>query len=138
MHAYTEGRPVPKGMMIGRYGSNTISGMGMSFSFSSAHTTLDWQWVDGVDAVPLTGEMSWPSDLNDPAGDHAVRLLQIAEDSMTEGCAKTELPAWLADGLDLGGVSGLDADDESLRKTAEALRDAMVDAAARGRCPRAD
>lgn len=136
VHESTEGRPVPEGMMIGRYDSSTISGMGMSFSFSSGHTTLDWQWVDGVDAVPLTGALSWPSDLNDAAGDHAVRLLQFAEDAMTEGCASAKLPAWLADGLDLGGVSGLDADDESLRETGEALRDAMVDAAARGRCPK--
>jgi len=136
VHEATFGRPVPDGMVIGRESSTSYSGLGFSMSFSSAHTTLDWQWVEGVDAVPLTGDMSWPSDLNDAAGDHAVRLLQIAEDALEPGCAKAKLPGWLADGLELGGVSGLDADAESLSETSEALRDAMVDAAGRGRCPK--
>lgn len=135
VHEYGFGRPVPDGFEIGRHESSSLSrGISFGMSFSSGHTTLDWQWVDGIDAVPLVGQLSWPNDLNDPAGDHAVRLLQIAEDAMTPGCAAAKLPPWLADGLELGGVSGLDADDQSLNETSEALRDAMADAAARGRC----
>lgn len=134
VQAFALGRPVPEGMEVGRHARTTWSGGG-GFSWSSGHTRLDWHWSDGVDTAVLRGDLSWPDDLNEPGKDHAVRLLQIAEDAMEPGCAPVRLPGWIADGLELSGVSGLDTDAESLGKTSEALRDAIADAASRGRCP---
>jgi hypothetical protein len=60
-------------------------------SVSSAQTELDWRWLARGKAVS-SGTITWPEDGAGAARDHAVKLLDIAEASLREGCAPAPLP----------------------------------------------
>lgn len=60
-------------------------------SVSSDQTRLGWNWsLHGVTVD--AGELTWPTDYNDGAREHAVNLLDIAEAGFVAGCAPARLP----------------------------------------------
>lgn len=61
--------------------------------WSTAMTTLTWRLVL-PDAAAYSGEVSWPGSF-DAAEDHAVALLEIAEQGLIEGCAGKVPPSRL-------------------------------------------
>jgi hypothetical protein len=118
---HAEGRAIPKEIVVQR--SDVITGFG-GFSMSSGHTTLEWSWVKHRRVV-ASGQLQWPDDLNRAASDHAIKLLQIVEASHVPGCAPERLPPLPE--VALGGVSGLDADQTSLRVATDILVEGMDD-----------
>ncbi|MBV1860188.1 MAG: hypothetical protein KUG77_17375 [Nannocystaceae bacterium] len=94
------GRELPAGLRMARPAASlSASGFGLSGTGSSGHTTLGWLWTRGPSDSPADGELSWPDGLSDPADDHAVRLLDFAEQRTAPGCAAKKLPAWIVPNL---------------------------------------
>jgi hypothetical protein len=58
---------------------------------STGHTSLTWRWLPSTGAA-FVGELTWPESF-DAAEDHAVSLLNIAEEGLIEGCAAQRVPA---------------------------------------------
>ncbi|MCU0683714.1 MAG: hypothetical protein MUF34_15980, partial [Polyangiaceae bacterium] len=107
------GFAIPKGVEPKAPEDGLLRGLGMSVRVSSSQTTLSWSYVvDGTSIAANT--LTWPEDDNDPAREHAVRLLRFAESTLQPGCPSAALPP-----LDFGGatpgVSSLDAKPSSLR-----------------------
>lgn len=48
--------------------------------------------ADGESVTVDAGELTWPTDYNDGAREHAVNLLDIAEAGFVAGCAPARLP----------------------------------------------
>lgn len=94
------GRQLPEGLRMARPPA-PLSAVGLGFwgSGSSGHTTLGWLWTRAPKKTPAHGELSWPDGLSDPADDHAVRLLDFAEQRSVPGCAAKKLPAWIPGNL---------------------------------------
>jgi hypothetical protein len=108
---------------------------------SSDQTDLAWSYVR-QGAVMATGTLTWPTDHNDTAAAHAVRLLEITEAAFSPGCPRAVLPAGLISTARLGDqpeVSPLDASERELDRTAlelaEALEGLRTNPAARGCAP---
>lgn len=126
------GRQLPAGVEVSRSQDWSLSGLGLSGVGSSGHTTIGWQWIREAGEVPTHGEFSWPTGLSDPAEDHAVRLLTIAELRTAKGCAAAELPAWVVDHLRGGQLAA----SELVDPPSEAILNAMRTQVKRGRCAR--
>jgi hypothetical protein len=126
------GLALPRDMLAKRSGAMSFSGGGSSWS--SGHTVLAWSYQDHARFVHA-GKLSWPDDPNHAPRDHAVKLLQIAEEGFIEGCAPARLPK-LAEGKTRPGVSAIDASRESLRKANDAMRAALEELRSKTRlCP---
>lgn len=80
--------------------ASSFAGLGLSFSTSSAQTTLAWSYVPERRSV-LTGTLTWPEDYNHAGRAHAASLLKVAEASLSKGCPKAPPPAT----LDFGAAS---------------------------------
>jgi hypothetical protein len=93
--------------------SNRGSGVGLGYSGSSSQTVLDWRYTVGKVALS-SGDLTWPSDYNYAARQHAVALLQVAEAGFVEGCPPTAAPRHLMRPLHRPGVSGRDARPKDL------------------------
>ena len=116
---------VPKGIEVRRAARDEPRER--RFVISSDQTELAWSYVR-QGAVMATGTITWPSDHNDTARSHAVRLLEIAEAAFVAGCPRTALPpglistAWLGD---RPGVSPIDASADELDRAALELAEAL-------------
>lgn len=128
------GRDLPAGVKVSRRETLSASGMGLSGSSSSGHTTLAWIWTRGAAEIPAHGELSWPSGLSSPAEDHAVRLLAIAELRPIAGCAAVDLPAWIVDNLGEGRAPA--SEHGLVDPPSAAVLGAMRRQVKRGRCVR--
>ncbi len=128
------GRDLPAGVEVSRRENLSLSGLGLSGSGSSGHTTLAWMWTRGAAEIPAHGELSWPSGLSDPAEDHAVRLLAIAEQRPIAGCAAADLPVWLVDNLGEGRAPA--SEHGLVDPPSDAVLEAMRSQVKRGRCAR--
>ncbi len=93
------GRQLPADMAVTRTDDRSLGGLGLIGMGSSGHTSVRWAWSAGAGKPVVSGDMSWPGSLSNPAEDHAVRLLSIAEGRAAPGCAPSALPDWVADGL---------------------------------------
>lgn len=83
---------IPEGIDIVLPETKPFTGHSRGHSHSTDQTRLYWSWsLKG--ATVDAGELTWPSDYNDAARDHAVRLLDIAEAGFVAGCAPARLPA---------------------------------------------
>lgn len=129
------GRERPDGVaMLRTEAPMSLSGTGLAGWGSSGHTTLAWQWSRGSRNSPAHGELSWPDGLSNPADDHAVRLLALAEQRGVSGCAARKLPRWLLDNLAPDALPA--RDDERVDPPSPPLLDAMRRQLKRGRCAR--
>ncbi|MBN8610963.1 MAG: hypothetical protein J0L92_10290 [Deltaproteobacteria bacterium] len=107
-----------------RWDPNVLAAQGRGSGWgSSAQTRLDWAWAEGS-RVLARGTLTWP-DSDRAAESHAASLVRIAEAALAPGCAPAILPRGLALGTDTLGVSPVDADAETLRRTADALEVAL-------------
>jgi hypothetical protein len=117
------GFPIPESVVAARPEEALgLVGSG-NYSWSSGQTRLGWTYVRDGKALQ-SGELTWPGDYNEPARDHAVKLLQIAEAGFEGGCAPASLPRKLSAGIG-GSVSGIDADPARLNTTMDALSRAL-------------
>ncbi|MGH1341638.1 MAG: hypothetical protein ACRBN8_08820 [Nannocystales bacterium] len=127
------GRDLPEGLRMARPVTPlSTTGFGLAGSGGSGHTTLGWLWTRGANASPAHGELSWPDGLSDPADDHAVRLLDFAEQRSARGCAAKKLPGWLVENL--AADRRPKHDSGLVDPPSEALLEAMRRQAKRGRC----
>lgn len=103
---------------------------------SSAQTRLSWV-LQGEGGLRAEGTLTWPESA--AAGDsYAVRLLQVAEASLIDGCAAAELPAELPRPASArSGVSRVDGEPVMLSLLQQSLESKLRAAAAAAiRCPR--
>ncbi len=127
------GRQLPDGLRMARPPAPlSASGLGLWGRGSSGHTTLGWLWTRGSSKTPAHGELSWPDGLSDPADDHAVRLLDFAEQRSVPGCAAKKLPAWLVGNL--ADASLPKTDNGLVDPPSEVLVAAMRRQLKKGRC----
>lgn len=130
-----ERHPLPLGVVAARTPDDEYGIALGDYGWSSAQTTLSFTYVHDAKAL-ARGAITWPSDYNDPALDHAVKLLQIAEAGFEPRCAPARMPKKLAAQALAPGVSHIDADPTRLRSTQGKLIDALQAQARRGKCPR--
>lgn len=114
---------IPAELRVGWPAETGFGGLGFRFMTSSGQTTLAWGYQRGGKRL-TAGTLRWPNDYNHAGKDHAVKLLQIAEEDLKEGCAPARLPAIALDGSQQG-VSGLDATPQSLADAERALTKAL-------------
>lgn len=127
------GRTLPSRVRMARPSTPmSMSGFGSRGSGSSGHTTLGWIWTRASNKSPASGELSWPDGRSDPAKDHAVRLLDFAEQRSVPGCAPKKLPAWILDNLTAERLPK--SKYELVDPPSEALVAAMRRQLSRGRC----
>ncbi len=117
---------IPDELRVGWPADSGFGGIGLGgFGMSSAQTTLAWKYQRKGKQL-TSGTLRWPNDYNHAGKDHAVKLLQIAEEDLVEGCAPARLPAIVMGGSEQA-VSGLDATPQSLADAEKALLDALAD-----------
>jgi hypothetical protein len=84
---------------------------------SSAQTRLNWTWSRSQ-GHRHSGDLIWPEDYNRAGYAHAAKLLQTAEASFVESCARAALPSGLIDPRRLDETSAeLIANLRTLMKT---------------------
>lgn len=105
--------------------SDSLHGFGGSWSSSSGQTTLHWSWAHAGRNV-AAGTLTWPQDYNDAAREHAVRLLDIAEAGLVEGCAPAKLPDLTHVAGKPPGVNPIDAAPESVSRAQADLLAALA------------
>lgn len=117
---------IPDELRVGWPADSGFGGMGFGgFTSSSNQTTLAWKYQRNGKQL-TSGTLRWPNDYNHAGKDHAVKLLQIAEADLDEGCAPARLPAIVIGGSQQA-VSGLDATPQSLADAEKALLEALAD-----------
>lgn len=84
-----------------------------SAKFSTEQTKLAWSYVVQGKLI-ASDSLTWPNDFNNPGKDHAVDLINIAENSFVSGCPSAPLPKYLVFGNGKTVVPHLDATSESL------------------------
>jgi hypothetical protein len=89
-----------------------------------------------LEAIDVAVKALGPAaDPNDEAADHAVRLLQIAEEAFLAGCPQGRPPAWITEPQPRLSAHKLDSDDASLTLAARNLAAGWREALARqGSC----
>ena len=92
---------------------------GSAVGRSTAQTTLRWR-ITRPSGLVKSGELTFPYD-HDPAENHAVQLLQIAESAFAEGCPQLAPPLALVDKPVSLTANQLDADARSLALASQAL-----------------
>jgi len=97
---------------VERAGAGAPSGLDGFGRGSTEQSELEWRFVVGG-ATRAAGKLTWPSDLNDGAAAHAVRLLEIAELGFENRCATAAPPPTLD--LDVP-VEGLDSDEHATHR----------------------
>lgn len=128
------GRQLPAGVKLVR-SDEPLEGTGsMRLIGSSGNTTLGWVWSRGKNDSPGHGQISWPNGLSDPADDHTVRLMSLAERRSVPGCAAAKLPRWVLDNLAADALPN--ADDELVDPPSDALLDTIRAQLKQGRCAR--
>ena len=65
--------------------------IGIWGGWNSGQTSLVWRWLP-TDQTRFDGELTWPGSY-EAAEDHAATLLDIAEESLVEGCPRRTPPA---------------------------------------------
>ena len=92
VQARAEFYPLPAGLaplLAAKEWENSIVFSGGEW-MSTAQTILDWSWVP--DASPVaTGALTWPNSSNG-VEEHAAGLLEVAEDTLIEGCPPSPPP----------------------------------------------
>jgi hypothetical protein len=91
----------------------------------SGQTSIQFELSDGKSTL-LAGKFVWP-DSSDAGNQVIDDLVVSAETTFREGCPKVALPASLAPAKSLGGVSGIDASPDALRKNADDLSAAFAE-----------
>jgi hypothetical protein len=124
------GQQLPEGLKVSRTHDSTSSGLGLSGIGSSAHSRIAWSWIRGPAQLPAHDELSWPTGLSSPEKDHAVRLLDIAEQRAAKGCADVKLPPWVVDSLGPGQLAASELVDPPSAAVLKAMRGPV----AKGRC----
>jgi hypothetical protein len=89
----------------------------------SGQTEVAWSWQDGP-RLRGSGSITWPNSSN--AGEtHAVRLWEIAEESLDEGCPRARFPAQVI--VDKQpGISPVDATDQDWSEVERTLLTALT------------
>ena len=93
---FSSGVALPSNVPPVRRRASTGAGLGASGHWSSNQTVLDWSWLaEGSGVRSHRGTLTWPADHNRAGYDHAVKLLQVAEASISLDCSGETLPAWV-------------------------------------------
>ncbi len=115
--------PLPAGIPMPDPETGFGFGYGSGGWAHSGQTSIHFEVVDGTTTV-ISGSFRWP-DAYQTADQVADDLVLSAEATLQEGCPKVALPASLTAARQAGGVSGIDASPDALRKNADDLSAAL-------------
>jgi hypothetical protein len=92
VQAEAEYYPLPAGLIpVARVRQEDDDPDSTGLTSNTGQTVLTWRWLPPAGPA-LVGELTWPGSY-DAAEDHAVSLLDVAEQSLVEGCAPGRVPA---------------------------------------------
>ncbi|MDI1480103.1 hypothetical protein [Polyangium sp. y55x31] len=116
--------PLPAGVPMPDPDRSFGFGFGSGWGHSG-QTSIQFEINDGKSTV-VSGTFVWPDAFS--VGDQlADDLVVSAETTFREGCPRVALPAGLSPARTLGGVSGIDASPDTLRKNADDLSAAFAE-----------